>query len=167
MDDRSCDPNDAAWVAHLRWAMEHLQHRYDAAGQSAWALVGLQGVFVALVAPVAVAFDGAARWLAFVTMLCLGAGAGRVIVGMFPKSIESINVSNYRNLWKSSTGDKRIDRLEGLFVEELLQSGGAMSPLDSLSQLTEARFASVKAGALLTVAAIAFLVISVFVQMVD
>jgi|GEM_PF-5148657 len=154
------------WVAQLRWAMEHLQHRYDAAGQSAWALVGLQGVFVALVAPVALEFVGAAKILAFVTMLTLALAAGLVIVGMFPKSIESINVNTYQELWKQSRpSSPPIERLESRFAEELLQSGGGKSPMVSLIELTEQRFKAVRHGAIATVVAIAFLVFAVFVQM--
>jgi len=159
--------NDAVWLAQLRWTMEHLEHRYDSAGAAAWALVGFEGVFAALVAPLAVDFTGAARWLAFAVIVLVGVAAGAVLRGMWPRGVPSINVARYRELWAEEwSSEVPTDRLEGHFVEELLQSGGEPSPLNSMTQLAERRFAAVKQAAGLTMCSIVLLVVSVLIEIV-
>lgn len=62
---------DAIWLEHLRWMHEDERRRLESAMQQRMALVGFTGVMLAILLPWTRELADAARWLAFVSILCL------------------------------------------------------------------------------------------------
>lgn len=148
--------------------MDHFHGRLDSAGQSAWALAGLNGVFVALISPLVDDFTGVAQILG---LLAVGAATLAVFVifhGARPRSVASINVESYRRLWKAhlSPNTHAVPGYDpknpaAAIVEELLQFHDKDSPLVEIMQLTEDRYDAIKRALAMTGLGAALLVAAV------
>ncbi len=167
---------DRAWLEHVRWATDHLQQRLDGAAQAAWGLAGLAGVFVALIAPTVLRdLVGWAVWLGLTAMAALTCAVVILLLGVLPRSIEGINVVNYREVWRSylqptdgapySSSD--VARIEALLVEEQLQSRGDPSPLIAMVKLLRKRHRALRLAIATTAGGAALIVTAVFASVIS
>jgi len=164
-------PPEIVWLEHVRWTMDHFQRRLDAAGQAAWALAGLNGVFVALIAPIVGDFSGSAQVLSLQAMLAMTSAIFIIFFSATPRSIASINVESYRQLWKAHHSQKTVPGYSPsdpatAIVEESLQFHDQASPLVELVQLAEKRQRAIRWALLMTAVGAALLVVAVLASII-
>lgn len=147
---------DAIWAAHGRWAMDHIQHRLEMAGQLAVGAIGIQGVLLTLVAA---NFDEESdiwsmRFNAL-AMIGLVAATALVLFGAFPRKVAGINPAEYRTGWLREVTSNRWESPEQQFAEELLQTEReSESPLVTAEALVERRMTWIRYGLLVSGAAV-------------
>lgn len=155
------------WLVHLRWAIDHVDSNLQALTQSLWALTGLQGVTIALIAQLVGSAHGTARWLAFASMCLVTAGACISLAGSAPRPAPSINPTHYRKLWAESMPEGERASLAGDLVEEILQSAGDPSPLEASVALAAKRGWYLRLSAAVTVVGLLVLAVAALVLIVS
>lgn len=137
----------AIWANHARWAMDHIQHRLEMAGQLAVGAIGIQGVLIALVA--GLFKDETDRWtLRFLTLALVGlvVGVGLVLFGAFPRRVSGIDPNVYRDGWAREQY-REWHSPDQQFAEELLQTvRESRSPLVTAEGLVERRMKWIRFG---------------------
>lgn len=137
----------AIWANHARWAMDHIQHRLEMAGQLAVGAIGIQGVLIALVA--GLFKDERDQWtLRFLTLAMIGlvTGVGLVLFGAFPRRVSGIDPNVYRAGWaREQHGAWHSPDQQ--FAEELLQTvHESRSPLVTAEALVDRRMKWIRFG---------------------
>ncbi|MEV7962394.1 hypothetical protein [Oerskovia paurometabola] len=139
----------AIWANHARWAMDHIQHRLEMAGQLAVGAIGIQGVLITLVAGL-FKNEGDQWTLRFLTFAMIGlvASAALVLFGAFPRAVSGINPDVYREGWVREMHSEWPSP-DQQFAEELLQSvHESRSPLVTAETLLERRMKWIRLGLL-------------------
>lgn len=152
----------ALWVAHGRWAMDHLQHRVEMTGQLAMGMIAVQGVLIALVAGSMDSSDEALRVaLGSAGLIVLAVAAGSVLFGAFPRNVSSINDEEYRAGWTRETTESPWYSPDQQFAEELLQTNDKeKSPIASTVGLISQRMRWIKRGMVMTLVALVLIVLA-------
>jgi len=168
-EKRDPSVDDAVWIEHLRWVMDHVQQRSDRAGQSLWGVIGVQGVLIAVAASFVSDYDDLAQWVLLAGVLVLVLGAIDALRGSLPQLVPSVNVAHYKEIWAASiAAAKPRDRRSGELTEELLQgASGKVSPIEAAIDSTHRRLEFVRRGVIMTVIAAGLLGVAVMVQVVQ
>ncbi|MFC8731562.1 hypothetical protein ACFT5B_03795 [Luteimicrobium sp. NPDC057192] len=161
------DPHEwdsSRWLAHLRWLLEVLEARAATASQGLWALLGIDGVLIALACPIVLDPTTAKRvgWLMFAGIVPIAAGAVNVLVTLRPRRAHTMNIDHYRTLWN---GPPRAD-LDASLVDELLQDNPEASPVQTIERDTERKLVGLRVTMWLTLAGLLVMALGVLFHLI-
>lgn len=142
---------DAVWIEHLRWGLDHLQHRQELAGQLAFGVLAVQGVFLTLLGAL-IGSGSEVQVIAFSAALVANAiGVSFSLQAVIPKESMTINVEAHKAFWGAEMATGTAVRTSAMFAEQLMRyKTGEISVHEHLRQVLVERYSKLRRAILFT-----------------
>ncbi len=158
-DQRTQFERDAVWLDHLRWGLDHLQHRQELAGQLAFGVLAVQGVLVTLLGT-AIGSGSEVQVIAFAAALLANAiGVTFSLQAVLPKDSKTINIDAFKAFWAAEMAKGTDVRVAAMFAEQMMRTKtGDVSVHEHLRGVLVERYSKLRRAILWTGIGVSFVI---------
>ncbi|MBN0040224.1 hypothetical protein JN535_08595 [Cellulosimicrobium cellulans] len=150
---------DAVWLDHLRWGLDHLQHRQELAGQLAFGVLAVQGVFLTLLGTL-IGSGSEVQAITFAAALLANAvGVVFSLQAVLPKESKTINIDAFKDFWNAEMARGTGVRAAAMFAEQMMRNKtGNVSIHGHLRGVLDERYSKLRRAILWTGLGVGFVV---------